>query len=615
MNLFEKNINALKSIKPKFYASFKDSLDEYNLDEKSCFSVNTAKDGNSYLLYECDGKSVRLNSNYNPVREAEQWAKQYKFSQYKSTAVMFGLGNGCFARAVLANMQNTDNMIILESDEKLFFKVLHEFDISDLINDTRLVLLLGEPSNGELFNTMTIFIHWANLSAMQVLLHPKYEDIYKQQYKDFDYEIDNLKMSMKTEGATEQTFGEEVAYNSVKNYKYIHGSHYFNEFIDAFPENTVGIVVAAGPSLDKNINVLHELKGKAVIFAVDTALRRLHAEGIVPDFTVSVDPKKPLRLFEDAGFEELPFFCKIDSNPAVLQKHTGSKIWVNPSSFFLKLYNRLNIVGDMFHSGGSVATTAFNICVLLRLNTIVLVGQDLAYADDGNATHAGGEKSSILYEEETTGYVMGNNGEMVKTRGDWFVYLKWFERYVRNLGDKVRVINATEGGALIEGTEIMTLKEVSDTLCQKEIEIKNIIDGILNNKHEEYDEIITDFNEECVSNLNAMDKSLEKAITFCNRFIRKYAKARTICPEVSKCMSEISKINKRIDSMPVYMLIDEIVKHKDMDSVKDIFNGSGDEYSDNMGMIKNTRHIFELTREAVSELSAEFKAAGDMPEA
>lgn len=602
MNLLEKNIKALESKKPKFYATFKDELDEYAVGDTQNYSVNTARDGSLYLTYESDGISTRLNSNYNPVREAEQWAKQHEFTQYKSTAVMFGFGNGYFSRAVINNMKDTDNMLILETDRKLFYLVLNEFDVSDIISDERVVILLGEPDTSDFFNTMAVFITWANLSAMHTITHPKYDEIYKKSYNAFNNEIINFKMSMRTEGATEQNFGEEIAYNSMSNYKHIYGSHYFLEFVNAFPENTVGIVVAAGPSLDKNIDVLKELKGKAIIVAVDSALRRLHAEGIVPDFIVSVDPRKPIELFDNSGYEELPFFCKIDSNPAVLERHTGKKIWVNPSEFFRKLYYKLGVLPDVFHSGGSVATMAFSICVMLKLKNIVLIGQDLAYAADGNITHAGGEISSIKYEKETTTYIMGNSGEMVKTRGDWIVYLKWFERTIRGLDDSIRVINATEGGAKIEGAEIMTLREVCDELCPNEIDIQGIISGILDSDNSENNNIISEYYDDCIKDLSIMNRILEKAISLCNRFMRKYSKARTLCPEVTKCMTEISKINKRVGEMPIYMLIDEIVKHKDLNSVKEIFNGSKDEYSDNMGMIKNTKHIFMLSREAVQEM-------------
>ena len=50
------------------------------------------------------------------------------------------------------------------------------------------------------------------------------------------------------------------------------------------------VIVAAGPSLDRNLPALRLLNGRAVLVAVDTAVRPLLAAGIEPHIVVSVDP-------------------------------------------------------------------------------------------------------------------------------------------------------------------------------------------------------------------------------------------------------------------------------------------------------------------------------------
>ena len=58
-----------------------------------------------------------------------------------------------------------------------------------------------------------------------------------------------------------------------------------------------GVVIAAGPSLARNIDQLGALKGKAVLCAVQTALRPLTEHGIVPDFVTSLDFHEMSRKF------------------------------------------------------------------------------------------------------------------------------------------------------------------------------------------------------------------------------------------------------------------------------------------------------------------------------
>ena len=607
MEIYNRNIEALKNIMPELYANIEVELNNYNNDDTVC-SFDSARNGSVYMTYNRNGEVVRLNSNYNPEREAEQWAKQYSYNGYSFTTVMYGLGTGVFAKALVNIMGDLDKLVIYEPDMQVFVNILHNVDIPDIISDNRITIVAGNNINQQLFSTLAKSIHWANIDALRILVHPGYDTFLPDRYIDYNNEVAKFKMAIKSEEVTENVFGDDIAHNTVKNIKHIKGSAYLYEFINAFPEKTVGIMVAAGPSLDKNVHILHEFKDKAIIIAVDTALRRLKQEGIVPDFCATVDPRKELFLFDDTNFEHIPMFCKIDSNPEVLDRHKGKKIWINPSVFHSLFYKYAGIPGDdNISTGGSVATTAFTLCSILGLKTIVVIGQDLAYS--GEATHAGGVIKEAQSEEKTIVSVKGNVEKTVKTRPDWYMYLKWYERTVKSMPEDIRLINATEGGAYIEGMEVMTLREVADELCKEEIGISSIIEKVLTAEHIDYEQKAIEFFGQCVRDLDVMRKKLDKAITLCNRFDRKYKKSRTLTPEVAKCMSEINSINRVVGNMPVYMLIDEMVKHKDVNCIKDIYSTGEDEFSNNIHMIANAKRLFELSRQSVDEIYNEFKEA------
>lgn len=71
--------------------------------------------------------------------------------------------------------------------------------------------------------------------------------------------------------------------NVMKNAKYLCTAYKTIQLYQTIPLDTTGIVVAAGPSLNKNIYELKKAKGKAFIVAVDTAIKPLLKAGIVPD--------------------------------------------------------------------------------------------------------------------------------------------------------------------------------------------------------------------------------------------------------------------------------------------------------------------------------------------
>jgi len=76
-------------------------------------------------------------------------------------------------------------------------------------------------------------------------------------------------------------------------------------------------------------------------------------------------------------------------------------------------------------------------------------------------------------EEDTKNMitVKGNYVDKIPTRRDFRIFLDWFEMYIKGAKEHegIRVINATEGGAYIEGTEVMTLKDAIEEVCSKEV--------------------------------------------------------------------------------------------------------------------------------------------------
>ena len=67
------------------------------------------------------------------------------------------------------------------------------------------------------------------------------------------------------------------------------------------------IIVAAGPSLNKNIDVLKKAEGKALIIVVDAALRAVYAHHVKANLGISLDARVPDRFFEGIDIENLPF--------------------------------------------------------------------------------------------------------------------------------------------------------------------------------------------------------------------------------------------------------------------------------------------------------------------
>ena len=149
-------------------------------------------------------------------------------------------------------------------------------------------------------------------------------------------------------------------------------------------------------------------------------------------------------------------------HPSTLRAYTG------PIIFFHRFNNLMINLGFKKYAitmGTSTANMGYEVARHMGCNPIVLIGNDLAYDASGN-THASGfilgEKQS-LYADFDRLEVPGNIQPFVTTCHGWFTGLKQYEQ--RIAGWTGKLINATEGGARIRGSEVSTLKDAIASFC------------------------------------------------------------------------------------------------------------------------------------------------------
>lgn len=265
--------------------------------------------------------------------------------------------------------------------------------------------------------------------------------------------------------------------NNLLNLKYVSQSRNPARLRDSY-KGKPAIVVAAGPSLNKNFDELKRIYGKAVIIAVDTIVERLINNGIIPDFICSVE----------RGYETFKYFYK-DKNipesvtlagPLLLDKNvfeTFKGELLIPFRTEVMEYRWLQAelgikepVGMIM--GMSCAHVAFGVAHLLGCSPITLVGQDLAYGEVEGHTHALGtlyddESKKLSYKADDE-FTEGYYGGTVRTSRVWSLFKYWFESNIPALN--LDVINATEGGVKIANTRQMPLSEVRATYCVSPIE-------------------------------------------------------------------------------------------------------------------------------------------------
>lgn len=599
MTFLDRNLKTIEENKPYFYARLAEHNAENDRNRLHHIEIVQTLDKNTTLIINADTGVFRINSIYSPVHEAARWGLQYDMKNINIIAVMFGLGNGTFVREMAERLKGRGSLVIYEPCAQLFYFCMEHYDLSDILENPDISLTVEGINDLEIKNVLNNSVDWVNLKSQIFSIHPQYDSIFPESLKIFHKIIqDNINRTVVNKN-TDIAISKRLISNTLKNMKFLVKSNLVTDLYGKFPGDVPAIIVAAGPSLDKNIEGLKAAKGRAVIFAVDTAIKYLLAHDILPDFIVTLDPRKAMKHLSDQRCRNIPMFGRPDSRPENLEMNNNRIIFYNLEGYIKSLFTMLNKETGSFHSGGSVATGAFSICETLGFKRIILVGQDLAYL--GSYTHAGNITVDVSNAGLNTETVEDIYGNPIKTRYDWYVYIKWFEDAV-GLFEGEEVIDATEGGAKINGTTIMTLKEAIQRYCVRNVDCAKILAelGPAIDKHEcrKLLEIIHDD----IRDLELVGRKAHEALETSKSLISKYEKSIAETNSSRLKNNFLCECNAVIESKAVYTLVDWDMSEATTDGMAELYVYSKNEKDNKLNTYKQAKMIYEAIIKSVERI-------------
>jgi hypothetical protein len=434
-----------------------------------------------------DGTTKRLHSRRNPRREASEWAASWTVAPSKTVA-LFGMGLGYPVEEFLnAHKANIGGLWCFESSLEVFREMLGFQDWRWLIEDPKIRLIVGASeqefrglSSGAFQQVMVDGIDMVDYQPA-VQLSPEWYAARRQNLLD-------LVRQWSSEMLTVMERGRLFMANTLSNFRDMASSYLLRDAGEVLLGRPA-ILVSAGPSLNKNAKDLAMAKGRIPILCVDTSLRILESHGIVPDLAVSIDSLGlSRRHFEGvAGLEDIPLVYDLEATPEVVRNYPGPLLLVGNAKPILYSWIA-EVTGPLegLAKGLTVAQAAFLLLAKHGASPIILVGQDLSFEREGGKTHADGAAFQGRFEPGQSGrgkwedplepkglddipilWVQANDGGTVPTTHTLFAYLKRFEEDIAATG--ARTINATEGGAFIQGTEVASLHDTLGELVSSGI--------------------------------------------------------------------------------------------------------------------------------------------------
>ncbi|EOG9618011.1 6-hydroxymethylpterin diphosphokinase MptE-like protein, partial [Campylobacter jejuni] len=155
--------------------------------------------------------------------------------------------------------------------------------------------------------------------------------------------------------------------------------------------------------------------------------------------------------------KDIVFVCAGVVHPKAIEylKGRNRKYLIIPRYLYFPIYIKLKYF-DFLYNTPSVAHMSYFLSVLLNHKNIILIGQDLAYAENGNS-HPDDYQNSANYESQMYEHILTKaygEKEEVKTHSIWILFKNYFENEIipNTIKMGITTYNCTEGGARIEGT-------------------------------------------------------------------------------------------------------------------------------------------------------------------
>lgn len=482
MNVYVKNLKALEAKDRALASKVRATPDDPRIrllkagGKATAIEVTTA-DGESVVF-----KKQPLPSNVRRITER----KQFGFSE---VMILLGVGLGETLAETLAASDAGTFILLVESNPVFFKKLLEGFDVAELISDPRVVISIGEDPVDAIMHRLEDEFGVFTRSNFQVIKHGTavacdsgyYQAVEKVLARQKQMAEGNLvSMNRLSSVWQENIFSNLDAILRNPGIKHLFGR------MAGIP----AVIVAAGPSLDKNCHWLLNARDSMLIICVDTALKTLLKNGVTPHIVVALDALLQ-NYYHLAGAERADYTLVVNpvTYPLILTECVGPMMITSYSEPMVQWLEQFT--GDLGENltGGSVATAAFDLAIRMGCSPIILTGQDLAFT--GNRTHSGGganeefiynaagemSGAETLHNEaisfENRGIVEGNLGHTLKSSVKMTTWRNWFEIRIAQKG--VDCINATEGGAAIVGAKPMCLPEVMLGYGRKHRDIDKII--------------------------------------------------------------------------------------------------------------------------------------------
>ncbi len=424
-----------------------------------------------------------LCSRHRPLDEADRLADRADLVEH-AVVVVLGFGAGHHVRRLAERMGRAGVIVVFEPDVGLLRAVLERIDHSAWLQPASVLFITDPGDRGALARKLD-GAESIIAQGITFLEHPPSRRRLADASRQFRMLVSELVKATKTTFLTTLMRSVDTVRNLLLNLDHYAAGPGIAD-LHGVAGGCPGIVVSAGPSLRRNLDLLAraEVRERSVIICAQTTLRPLLAAGVRPHFVTALDYHEiSRRFYEDLSPEsvgDVTLVAEPKAHPVILDSFPGP-VRCCANELLDEILGDAKRPMGVLPAGSTVAHLAVYLAHHLGCNPIVMVGQDLAFTD--GLYYTPGTAIEEVWAPELNAFntiemmqwqriarhrvhlsrLRDVKGRMVFSDAQMLAYLQQFERDFAGLREAgVEVIDATEGGIAKQHTTARPLAEVLD---------------------------------------------------------------------------------------------------------------------------------------------------------
>ncbi|EHQ0806677.1 motility associated factor glycosyltransferase family protein, partial [Campylobacter coli] len=443
--------------------------------------------------------------------------------------------------------KNHQHIVVFEKDIEIIWIMFHILDFSSELQSARLMVLENDKLQAQDYTELCSskpFFQFSRIYFLELMSH--YYERFHEDILGLNKKLaENFKNSIVSYGndPLDALQGiEQFVYNLPQM---ITHPSYTKLLSKRKNLSDTAIIVSTGPSLTKQLPLLKKYASKATIFCADSSYPILAKHGIKPDYVCMLERTEITAEFFNHDFGEfdkdIVFVCAGVVHPKTIEYLKNKTFIITQKVLAFPYY--INLKNFCYAAVGfSVAHTLSYLATHLSHKNIIFIGQDLAYAENGNS-HPDDYQNSANYESQMYEHILtiayGGNGK-VETHSIWLLFKNWFENEMipntRKMG--ITTYNCTEGGARIEGT----IEKPFLWACE------NLLDKDLNKPFEKLEPLsLNKQNEFLLKAYYKVCKSIKHCRDFSKILSNDFEKIQSVYLNLNKKENDLNLAIRKID--------------------------------------------------------------------